>query len=161
MPKRKADDLYCFVLPAPKWPRVDEPEKWTDHDLESAAMIHSLQLDAAFQRHFGHFTGCHLSHHIQGPRQPLNCKVSPCIRALDLAHIDDYDFFDVVVTRPDGRSPQHVCRSHRTGRTWFEEPGLRECDSLCLLGMTWPLGRPMAASAGPDLATVSEHSKKL
>ena len=77
--KRTWGDLYDGVkLPVPKWPRVDQPEKWTDHDWDSAAMINSLDLVApSHHRCFSH------------PKQ-LKAKVSQFIQALDLANFDDY-----------------------------------------------------------------------
>ena len=88
MTKRAADDSMCvgenfydFVLPKPKWPRVDEPEKWTAHDQESAMMVNTLSLDAP------------------NPTGWIKCaipngnliKVSQFMQALDLANFDDWD----------------------------------------------------------------------
>ena len=75
MSKRKAQDLYDFVLPKLKWPRLDEPEKWTQHDMESAMMINALHLEP-----------------IRDKRPPVTrAKASRLIQALDLAHFDDHD----------------------------------------------------------------------
>ena len=88
MTKRTADDSMCvgesfyqFVLPKPKWPRVDEPEKWTAHDQESAMMVNTLNLDAPNP------TGW-IKRAI--PNGNL-IKVSQFMQALDLANFDDWD----------------------------------------------------------------------
>ena len=76
MSKRKARyDLYDASLPRPKWPRWDEPEEWTQNDVDSAMMINTLHLEPTYGNQFIMFI-----------------KVSRFIQALDLADFDDYDF---------------------------------------------------------------------
>ena len=85
MSKRKADDLYDFVLPTPKWPRWDEPERWTEHDEESAIMINTLHLDGHGPR------SQRFPMKVVGPKASRFIKVSLFIQALDLVHFDDYE----------------------------------------------------------------------
>ncbi len=89
MSKRKVHDLYHVVLPVPKWPRWDEPERWTENDLESAVMINTLNLEAHDK-----------SRWYSDPKQSF-IKVSRFIQALDLVHFDDYD----IVLDADLESP--------------------------------------------------------
>jgi len=92
MSKRKRDDLYDFSLPVPKWPRQDEPEKWTFHDMESAMMINTLHLEPP--EGTSKSTECH---GLILPGKNNFIKVSRFIQALDLANFDDYE----IVLDPD------------------------------------------------------------
>ena len=78
MTKRKLNldpALYNVNLPMPKWPRWDEPEKWTQDDIDSAFRGNGLNIDEP-----------------KGYMRVI-CKderASLFLQAVDLAYFDDY-----------------------------------------------------------------------
>lgn len=85
MVKRKLDPtLYNVRLPFPKWPRAEEPEKWSKNDLDTALMVNSLHI-AAPKGRIG------LLKIVDWKLQFV--KVSLFLQALDLANFDDDDIY--------------------------------------------------------------------
>ena len=85
MVKRKLDPtLYNVRLPMPKWPRAEEPEKWSKNDFDTALMINSMHL-AVSKGRTGLLKICDSKNMWQ--------KVSLFLQALDLANFDDYDIY--------------------------------------------------------------------
>jgi len=68
----------------PKWPRADEPGKWSKNDWDSALMINSMSLEASKRR-----TGLLKI----GDVKKIWKKVSLLVQALDLANFDDDDVY--------------------------------------------------------------------
>ena len=84
MAKRKLDpNLYKVRLPFAKWPRTDQPERWSKNDVDTALMINSLNLDAGLKGRTGLLP-------IQDTKKK-HVKVSLFLQALDLANFDDDD----------------------------------------------------------------------